>query len=62
MDTFSDVTAREIAADIASWLQHHLDDHIRGCVLGTCRHGHEDQEEMVTELMSAIECFTRSTS
>src|ERR687894_3011436 len=25
-----------------------LEDHIRGCVLGTCRHGHADQEEILT--------------
>ena len=37
-----------------------LEDHIRGCVLGTCRHGHEDQEEILDELTGAIERFTRS--
>ena len=37
-----------------------LEDHIRGCVLGTCRHGHDDQEEIVDELTGAIERFTRS--
>lgn len=37
-----------------------LEDHIRGCVLGTCRHGHENQEEIVSELTGAIERFTRS--
>jgi len=37
-----------------------LEDHIRGCVLGTCRHGHADQEEIVEELTEAIERFTRS--
>jgi len=37
-----------------------LEDHIRGCVLGTCRHGHEDQEEILTELTGAIERFTRT--
>ena len=37
-----------------------LEDHIRGCVLGTCRHGHDNQEEIVTELTGAIERFTRS--
>ena len=37
-----------------------LEDHIRGCVLGTCRHGHEDREEIVDELSGAIERFTRS--
>lgn len=37
-----------------------LEDHIRGCVLGTCRHGHDDQEELLTELTGAIERFTRT--
>lgn len=37
-----------------------LEDHIRGCVLGTCQHGHEDKEEIMTELTSAIERFTRA--
>jgi len=37
-----------------------LEDHIRGCVLGTCRHGHEDREEILTELTGAIERFTRT--
>jgi DNA-binding FrmR family transcriptional regulator len=37
-----------------------LEDHIRGCVLGTCRHGHTDQEELLTELTEAIARFTRS--
>ncbi len=37
-----------------------LEDHIRGCVMGTCRHGHENQEEMLDELNEAIERFTRS--
>ncbi len=36
-----------------------LEDHIRGCVMGTCRHGHEDQEEILNELTEAIERFTR---
>lgn len=37
-----------------------LDDHIRGCVLEPCRHGHNDQEELLAELSGAIERFTRS--
>ncbi len=37
-----------------------LEDHIRGCVLGTCGHGHENREELVFELSGAIERFTRS--
>lgn len=39
-----------------------LEDHLRGCVIGTCRHGHEDQEEILAELSEAIERFTRSAS
>jgi CsoR family transcriptional regulator, copper-sensing transcriptional repressor len=39
-----------------------LDDHIRGCVLGTCRHGHEDDEALLNELSEAIERFTRTAS
>jgi len=37
-----------------------LEDHIRDCVLGTCRHGHENQDEVLAELTGAIERFTRS--
>ncbi len=37
-----------------------LEDHMRGCVLGTCRHGHEDPEEILSELTEAIERFTRT--
>lgn len=37
-----------------------LEDHIRGCVMGTCSHDHSDQEEMLTELTGAIERFTRT--
>jgi CsoR family transcriptional regulator, copper-sensing transcriptional repressor len=37
-----------------------LEDHIRGCVVGTCAHGHDDQEAMLTELTGAIERFTRT--
>ena len=36
-----------------------LEDHVRGCVLGTCRHGHADQEAILDELTEAIERFTR---
>lgn len=39
-----------------------LEDHIRGCVLGTCDHGHTDKEEMLTELTAAIERFSRTAS
>jgi CsoR family transcriptional regulator, copper-sensing transcriptional repressor len=37
-----------------------LEDHIRGCVLGTCNHDHDDQDAMVKELTQAIERFTRT--
>lgn len=37
-----------------------LEDHIRGCVMGTCSHDHEDQEAMLAELTQAIERFTRT--
>lgn len=37
-----------------------LEDHIRDCVLGTCRHGHANEMEMLDELNEAIERFTRS--
>jgi DNA-binding FrmR family transcriptional regulator len=37
-----------------------LEDHIRGCVMGTCGHGHDDQEAMLSELTQAIERFTRT--
>lgn len=37
-----------------------LDSHIRGCVVGTCRHDHHDQEEMLDELSTAIERFAKA--
>jgi CsoR family transcriptional regulator, copper-sensing transcriptional repressor len=39
-----------------------LEDHVRGCVLGASRHGNDamDQEELLTELMGAIDRFGRS--
>lgn len=37
-----------------------LDDHVRGCVMGTCRHGHDNEEELLSELSGAIERLTRS--
>jgi DNA-binding FrmR family transcriptional regulator len=39
-----------------------LEDHVRGCVMGTCNHNHTDREELVTELTEAIERFTRNVS
>jgi DNA-binding FrmR family transcriptional regulator len=37
-----------------------LEDHIRGCVVGTHHHTEADQEEVLAELTGAIERFTRS--
>jgi DNA-binding FrmR family transcriptional regulator len=37
-----------------------LDSHIRGCVVGTCRHDHHDQDEMLDELSTAIERFAKA--
>ncbi|MDF2759658.1 MAG: hypothetical protein K0S99_2290, partial [Thermomicrobiales bacterium] len=39
-----------------------LEDHVRGCVLGSSQHGDDamDQEELLTELMGAIDRFGRS--
>jgi DNA-binding FrmR family transcriptional regulator len=37
-----------------------LEDHIRGCVMGTCTHDHADQDAMLAELTQAIERFTRT--
>ena len=39
-----------------------LDSHIRGCVMGTCRHGHHDNQEMLDELSIAIERFVKSAA
>jgi DNA-binding FrmR family transcriptional regulator len=39
-----------------------LEDHVRGCVVGTCRHGHENKDEIVSELMQAIARFTKSVN
>jgi CsoR family transcriptional regulator, copper-sensing transcriptional repressor len=39
-----------------------LEDHVRGCVLGASQHADDavDQEELLTELMGAIDRFGRS--
>jgi DNA-binding FrmR family transcriptional regulator len=42
-----------------------LEDHVRGCVLGSHHHGEEngsgvDQDELLTELIGAIDRFGRS--
>ena len=39
-----------------------LEDHLRGCVLGTCEHGHANREDILEELTGAIERFTRTAS
>lgn len=36
------------------------DSYIRGCVLGTCPHGYQDQEELLAELSTAIEHLVKS--
>ena len=57
IDVLTQISAVISAARTAGLLI--LEDHIRGCVLGTCQHGHTDQEEMVSELTVAIERFSR---
>ncbi len=57
IDVLTQISAIISAARTAGLLI--LEDHIRGCVLGTCQHGHTDQEEMVSELTVAIERFSR---
>jgi DNA-binding FrmR family transcriptional regulator len=37
-----------------------LDSHISGCVMGSCRHGHHDQQELLEELSAAIERFVKA--
>jgi CsoR family transcriptional regulator, copper-sensing transcriptional repressor len=37
-----------------------LEDHIRGCVMGTCDNDNEDREAVLAELTQAIERFTRA--
>lgn len=37
-----------------------LDSHISGCVMGSCRHGHHDQQELLDELSTAIERFVKA--
>ncbi|MGI8405253.1 MAG: metal-sensitive transcriptional regulator [Thermomicrobiales bacterium] len=39
-----------------------LEDHIQGCVMGTCKHGHNDSAEMLAELTEAIGRFTRAAA
>jgi DNA-binding FrmR family transcriptional regulator len=60
VDVLTQLSAIIAAARSAGLLV--LEDHIRGCVLGTCGHGHADQEEVLDELTQAIERFTRSAS
>lgn len=58
LDVLTQLSAIIAAARSAGLLV--LEDHIRGCVVGTCRHGHHDEEELLSELSGAIERFTRS--
>lgn len=58
LDVLTQLSAIMAAARTAGLLV--MEDHIRGCVMGTCRHGHTDQEELLDELTGAIERFTRT--
>jgi len=58
LDVLTQLSAIMAAARKAGLLV--MEDHIRGCVMGTCRHGHTDQEELLDELTGAIERFTRT--
>ena len=58
LDVLTQLSAIIAAARTAGLLV--LEDHIRGCVLGTCHHDHHDQEAMLDELTEAIERFSRS--
>ena len=58
LDVLTQLSAIISAARAAGLLV--LEDHIRGCVLGTCQHGRQDREELLAELSEAIERFTRT--
>ncbi len=60
VDVLTQLSAIIAAARAAGLLV--LEDHIRGCVLGTCQHGHNDREDILEELTEAIERFTRTAS
>jgi DNA-binding FrmR family transcriptional regulator len=60
LDVLTQLSAIIAAARGAGMLV--LEDHIRGCVMGTCRHGHDDREAVLEELTGAIERFTRTAS
>lgn len=60
LDVLTQLSAIISAARTAGLLV--LEDHIRGCVLGSCEHGHTDTDEMITELTAAIERFSRTAS
>jgi DNA-binding FrmR family transcriptional regulator len=60
VDVLTQLSAIMAAARTAGLLV--LEDHIRGCVMGTCHHDHEDREEVLAELTEAIERFTRTAS
>jgi DNA-binding FrmR family transcriptional regulator len=58
LDILTQISAIMAAARAAGLLV--LEEHIRGCVMGSCQHGHLEQEEVLTELTAAIERFSRS--
>ncbi len=58
LDILTQISAIMAAARAAGLLV--LEEHIHGCVMGACQHGHSDQEEVLTELTAAIERFSRS--
>lgn len=58
LDILTQISAITAAARSVGLLV--LEDHIRNCVMGTCHHGHQDEEDLFGELSGAIERFTRS--
>jgi DNA-binding FrmR family transcriptional regulator len=60
LDVLTQLSAIIAAARQAGLLV--LEDHVRGCVLGSSQHGDDamDQEELLTELIGAIDRFGRS--
>lgn len=57
LDVLTQLSAIIAAARAAGLLV--LEDHVRGCLLGTCEHDHAGREELLNELTEAIERFTR---
>ena len=58
LDILTQISAITAAARSVGLLV--LEDHVRSCVMGTCRHGRHDEEDLLGELSGAIERFTRS--